>query len=199
MKWHEHRIATKTVTMSLGSTQLLREISTRNISWGVKAAGAYGWQPCNFHVSTVLKSGSLNLLEPSGTVKACNGIVFLYQHCEASQFSVRTVLFMTTTNFRRQTPKIKPRHSTIYSSWLSCELAGILSTRYAISVFLTIHFRPIDTALHNCIRFFHAVTSFILRCKNCEQLLAVASVSVLYPTLPSHPPTHHPPGHYICD
>jgi hypothetical protein len=29
-------------TMSLGSTQPLTEISTRNISWGVNAAGAYG-------------------------------------------------------------------------------------------------------------------------------------------------------------
>jgi hypothetical protein len=29
-------------TMALGSTQSLTELSTRNISWGVKAAGAYG-------------------------------------------------------------------------------------------------------------------------------------------------------------
>jgi hypothetical protein len=28
--------------MALGSTQPLTEITTRNISWGVKAAGAYG-------------------------------------------------------------------------------------------------------------------------------------------------------------
>jgi hypothetical protein len=28
--------------MALGSTQRLTEMSTRNISWGVKAAGAYG-------------------------------------------------------------------------------------------------------------------------------------------------------------
>jgi hypothetical protein len=41
---------------------------------GVKAAGAQGWQPCHLHVSIVMKSGSFNLLEPSGPVKACNGI-----------------------------------------------------------------------------------------------------------------------------
>jgi hypothetical protein len=29
-------------TMALGLTQPLREMSTRNISWGVKAADAYG-------------------------------------------------------------------------------------------------------------------------------------------------------------
>ena len=60
--------------MGLGSTQPLTEMSTRNISWGIKAAGAYGWQPYHLHVPNVLKSGSLNLLEPSGPVQACNGI-----------------------------------------------------------------------------------------------------------------------------
>jgi len=49
-------------------------MSTRNISLGVKAAGGYGWQPYHLHVLNVLKSGSLNLLEPSGTVQAWNGI-----------------------------------------------------------------------------------------------------------------------------
>ena len=41
---------------------------------GVKAAGAYGWHPYHLHVPIVLKSGSPNLLEPSGPVQACNGI-----------------------------------------------------------------------------------------------------------------------------
>ena len=61
-------------TMALGLTQPLIEMSTRNISWGVKAASTYGWQPYHLHVPIVLKSGILNLLEPSGTVQACNGI-----------------------------------------------------------------------------------------------------------------------------
>jgi hypothetical protein len=43
-------------------------------SWGVKAAGAQGWQPCHLHVLIVMKSGSLNLLEPLGPLQACNGI-----------------------------------------------------------------------------------------------------------------------------
>ena len=61
--------------MALGSNQPLKEMSTRNISWGgVKAAGAWGWQPYHLHVPIVLKYGSLNLLEPSGPVQACNGI-----------------------------------------------------------------------------------------------------------------------------
>ena len=52
----------------------LIEISTRNISWGVKAAGACDWQSDHLHVTIVLKSGSLSLLEPSGCVQACNGV-----------------------------------------------------------------------------------------------------------------------------
>ena len=60
-------------TVALGLTQPLTEI-TRNISWEVKAASVYGWQTYLLHVPIVLKSGSLNLLEPSGPVQACNGI-----------------------------------------------------------------------------------------------------------------------------
>jgi hypothetical protein len=52
----------------------LQQMSTRNISWEVKVAGAYGGQPYHLQVQTVMKSGSLNLLEPSGPVQACNGI-----------------------------------------------------------------------------------------------------------------------------
>jgi hypothetical protein len=45
----------------------------------VKAASAYGWQTYHLHVPIFLKSGSLNLLEPSGPVQACNGITFYYK------------------------------------------------------------------------------------------------------------------------
>jgi len=48
--------------MALGLTQPLTEMSTRSIFWGVKVTGAY-----------VFKSGSLNILKPSGTVQFCNG------------------------------------------------------------------------------------------------------------------------------
>jgi len=55
--------------MALGSTQY-----QVYFLGGVKAAGAYGWQPYHLQMLIVLKSGSLNLLEPSGPVQACNGI-----------------------------------------------------------------------------------------------------------------------------
>jgi len=60
--------------MALGWTQSLTEMSIRNISWWVKAAGVYGWQPYNIHVPTVMKSGSLSLLESSEPVYARTGI-----------------------------------------------------------------------------------------------------------------------------
>jgi hypothetical protein len=41
----------------------------------VKTASAQGWQPCHLHVLIVMKSGSLNLLEPSGPVM---GLLYLY-------------------------------------------------------------------------------------------------------------------------
>jgi len=40
---------------------------------GVKAVGAWGWQPHHFHVSNVMKSGSLKFLEPSGPHRASYG------------------------------------------------------------------------------------------------------------------------------
>ena len=48
----------------------------------LKAAGAYGRQPYHLYVPTVLKSGSLNLLEPSVPVQACTVIVYLYLYYE---------------------------------------------------------------------------------------------------------------------
>ena len=68
--WHN----TSGRTMALGLTQPLTEMSIRNIPSGLKAAGAQGWQPYYIHVPIVLKFGSLNVLEPSGPVQACNGI-----------------------------------------------------------------------------------------------------------------------------
>jgi hypothetical protein len=59
--------------MVLGLTQPQTEMSTRNICRGIKAAGAFGWQIYHLHVPTVLKSGSLDLLQPSGSVQVCPG------------------------------------------------------------------------------------------------------------------------------
>jgi len=55
----------------------VREISARDISWGVKAAVAQGWQPYHLHVPIVWEAGVLGFLETSGPVQACNGTAFL--------------------------------------------------------------------------------------------------------------------------
>ena len=68
-------------TMALRLTQPLTEMSTRDISWGVKAAGALGWQPYHLHVPIVLKSGSLNLLaswNPQGLSSPVMGLLYLF-------------------------------------------------------------------------------------------------------------------------
>jgi len=54
--------------MALASTQPLTEMSARNIFCGIKAVCAQDWPLYHLHVPTVFKSGSLSLLEPSGSV-----------------------------------------------------------------------------------------------------------------------------------
>jgi hypothetical protein len=56
--------------MTLGSTQTLTAINTSNTSWEVKAVGAYGCEPYQFHVLIFLESGILNLMEPSESAQA---------------------------------------------------------------------------------------------------------------------------------
>jgi len=55
-------------TRALWSTQPGTDISTRNISWGGGGGG-------HLHVPIDVKSGSLNLLEPSGPVQ---GLLYLF-------------------------------------------------------------------------------------------------------------------------
>ena len=64
--------------MDQGLAHLLTDMSTRNISWGGKGSQCVGLQPYHLPVSIVLQSGSLNLLEPSGPIQACNGIAFIF-------------------------------------------------------------------------------------------------------------------------
>ena len=67
--FHWHNSSSR--TMALGSSQPLTEMSTRNISWG-KGSPYVGL--ITLYVATVLKSGSLKHLKPSGPVQASNGI-----------------------------------------------------------------------------------------------------------------------------
>ena len=62
-------------TMALGSTQTLREMISKIIYRGKKAAVAYGSQPYHLLVLIVSKSDSLKLVETSGTVIVYKRIV----------------------------------------------------------------------------------------------------------------------------
>jgi len=62
--------------MALGSTQPLTEMITRSISWG-KGGRCVRLTTLPSSCAVVMKSGNLNLLEPSGPVQACNGIPLL--------------------------------------------------------------------------------------------------------------------------
>jgi hypothetical protein len=54
---------------------------------GVKAVGTYGWQPYQLHVPIILKSWSLNFLEPPQPVQTCNGTAFTKVHeCWLQQY-----------------------------------------------------------------------------------------------------------------
>ena len=65
-----------------GLTQPLTEMSTSNISWGYRRPVCRTDNLTTF-MGRLLKSGSLNLLEPSGPVQACNGITLPYTHTTA--------------------------------------------------------------------------------------------------------------------
>ena len=72
-------------TMAPGSTHPLKEMSTRYISWRIKAASAYGRQSYNLNVPLFLKSSSLNLLERPVPVQACTGIAYLYLNSQLAK------------------------------------------------------------------------------------------------------------------
>jgi len=55
---------------------------------GLKAAGTWGWQPHHLPVPNVMKSGSLNLLEPSGPNRACYGTPLPYCCIGRQRFSI---------------------------------------------------------------------------------------------------------------
>jgi hypothetical protein len=77
-KWLRRCATCRTVPESIpgGVTGFFSDIFPTQWKWvpgtflGVKAVGAWGWQPYHLHV---MKSGSLNLLERSGPYRACYG------------------------------------------------------------------------------------------------------------------------------
>ena len=63
--------------MALGSTQRVVKMSTRNIPGG-KGGRCVRLTTYHHTVAVVMKSGSLNFLEPSGPAQTCCGRALLY-------------------------------------------------------------------------------------------------------------------------
>ena len=79
--------------MALGLTQPPTAMSTRNISPGVKWPVRRADNLTPFMCRLSFQAGSLNLLEPSGPLLACNGIalpdyVLSYTSCSVPNLSV---------------------------------------------------------------------------------------------------------------
>jgi hypothetical protein len=68
-------------TMALESTQPLTEMSTRNISWGVNAARACGWQPTTFVCRLSRNLEASTSWNPYGLSRPVIGLLYLYSHC----------------------------------------------------------------------------------------------------------------------
>jgi len=62
--------------MALGSTQPLVKMGTRNVSWGYRRPVREADNLTTLMRRMSWKSGSLNLLEPSGPHRACYGTAF---------------------------------------------------------------------------------------------------------------------------
>jgi hypothetical protein len=64
--------------MALGFTQPLTEMSTTNISCGVNAAGAYGWQPTTFMSQLSRNLGASTSWNLLGLSRPVIGLLYLY-------------------------------------------------------------------------------------------------------------------------
>jgi hypothetical protein len=76
-----NKISEYVCSLALGSTQPLTEMSTRNIFWGggggVKAAGAYGWQPTTFICRLSRNLGASTSWNPLGLSRPVMGLPYL--------------------------------------------------------------------------------------------------------------------------
>ena len=89
-------------TMVLVSTQPLKEMTTRSLSWG-KSGQCLGLTTLPLSCADVMKSGKLNFLEPSGPLQACNGTVLLHLHIHLLIYTfIYICLFMAIFFFFRR-------------------------------------------------------------------------------------------------
>jgi hypothetical protein len=83
----------------------------------VRAAGAYSREPYHLHMSTVSKSGSPTLLEPSGPIQDCSGIDLPFQ---VSVSSSKLYMKVVRSSALR-TGRLHPQECCWYSFSLGAE------------------------------------------------------------------------------
>jgi len=74
-------------TMALELTQHLTEMSTTNISRGVKVVCAYGWQPYHLHMSTAWNLVASTSWNPQGLFRPVQELLYLYLFTFTSTFT----------------------------------------------------------------------------------------------------------------
>ena len=97
-------------TMAVGPTQPQTEMSTRNISWGVKGGRCVGLISLpHLYVPIFLKSESLKFLEPSGPLQASLGIAFTQRFYPLNYYCLYTGhMILKFINCKSRTiPKVK--------------------------------------------------------------------------------------------
>jgi hypothetical protein len=95
--------------------QPLTEMSTGNISQGVNVAGARGWQPYHLHVLNVFKSGSLNLLNPSGAAQACTAPHWYWLREQKDKLHTKEPVILPPQGLSRHQPTTQ-RHPPVQIS-----------------------------------------------------------------------------------
>jgi len=145
LHWHNP----SSLTMALGSTQRLTEMSTRNISWGVKAAGAYGWQPYHLYGPLSWNMVASTSWNPQGLSRPVMGLLYLYlcttctvqnttiKFCNSWSIGCRCLAFTVTENY-----KLTARSSLILQKLKHAQL----TTKILLN--LNVHYHTKNSPLH---------------------------------------------------
>ena len=131
---------------------------------GVKAVGAYGWQPYHLHKPSVLKSGSLKLLEPSGPVQACNGIstqfLFVFQYFSIYILALSKSFCITRIKIVGDEAIISFELS-ITGYFLSVWMSFRFKTFFLFDKFMGLNFRPFIYRLRFLVAFLFCVSEIM--------------------------------------
>ena len=141
--------------MALGSTQPLTEMSTRNTSLGLKAAGAWGWQPCHLHVLS-WNQGASTSWNPQGLSRPVMGLFLLLlgngiRNCCLFQHFIRShqmsASYLVATGFKLQTKDGLFRGCSSFPS--------VLAGKYRVTAFNYVAIISFHACSHSRTGFFY--------------------------------------------